>query len=143
MSRTASDFPVGTSALFGTTLVRIHQHLDAETLLVFGPRLQRRVRAGELAPPPEKSLFDQWREERVINAQLGDVFTPATEVLADYRAWLERQGRDEDFPTSDYVFTGMMARAGHKVTRGLHRAAGDRTLRTRVLYALSLMPVLQ
>lgn len=140
-----AEFPFpGSIAMLDGEPVRVHQQIDAGTVLVFGAKTERRVPVSALTPPPEKSLFRQWLDECVACPGEGgdpldyNSFTPAAVAADAYRAWLAARGHAEDFPLSDYIFTRMMREAGHSPTRGLWRAPGDTQSRTRALYRFTL-----
>lgn len=139
-----SEFPfAGAQALLGGELVTIRQHIDAETALVFGKRINgRRVLIAQLQPPPERSLFDRWRDERLIEPRLGTVFTPVADIAADYLAWLGDNGAHADtYPVSEPAFLRMMREAGYASLRGYWRSPGDTHARVRRLYPLALAGV--
>lgn len=129
-------FP-GSTALFHGELVRIHQHNADGTVTHFGERV-RTTALSELAPPPEGSLFDRWRAERIAAGAEGEAFTPASDVAEDYRTWLTRAEHGDAYPVSDRAFWRMMREAGFGATRGYWRAPGDSHARTRVLFRLAL-----
>lgn len=134
-----AEFPFpGSIAMLDGEPVRVHQLIDAGTVLVFGAKTERRVPVSALTPPPEKSLFDQWREECLAETRDAQTFTPAAEVADHYRAWLHTRGHEDAFPLSDWTFVRMMRAAGLNTTRGLWRAPGDTQVRTRALYRFTL-----
>jgi hypothetical protein len=134
-----AQFPYpGSTAMLDGAPVRIHQQIDADTVLVMGDKVTRRASLDDLTPPPAKSLLEQWIEQFVVSAAAQDVFTPATEAIDHFRAWLERTGHAEAAPLSDFLFLKMMGEAGHKRTHGLWRAPGDRQARTHVLFRFAL-----
>jgi len=136
------SFHAGAQALLGGELVTIRQMIGADVALVFGKTVTRRVPLADLAPPPEQSLFERWLAERVIPAVLGDVFTPAAEAAADYRAFLdETAGAADAYPASDFAFRRMMYRAGYRTELRAHRAPFDRQARQRSVYPFALRKV--
>lgn len=136
---TTAPFPQpGSTAMLDGIPVTVHQLIDAETALVFGERVQRRARLAELAPPPERSLLDQWLDERVAPSRDYDTFTPASDAADDFRAWLAASGHAESAPPSDRIFMRAMHDAGWHPTRGLWRAVGDTQSRHRTLFRFVL-----
>jgi hypothetical protein len=132
-------FHAGAQALLGGDLVTIRQLIGADAALVFGSRLTRRVSLADLAPPPEKSLFERWLAECVLPAPLGDVFTPVGEVADSYRDFLEHEAAAADvYPATDFAFRQMMYRAGHKTELRSWRAPFERQARQRSVYPFAL-----
>lgn len=139
MLAATAEFPqINSRAVHDGKLVTIYQRFGTVGAVVFGEGIQRRVSIDELSPAPEPSLFDRWRAERIVTGPHA-LPTPASQVAADYRAWLEDQGAARhDHPVSDFVFVRMMREAGHVPFTGYWRAPGDTLVRLRTLYPFTL-----
>lgn len=137
MLQTAAPFPYpGSLAQLDGEVVKIRERAG-DTALVFGPSITRRVPVADLAPPPEPSLFDRWRAERLVTGD-ASARTLTCEVYADYRAWIAACGFEAAYPITEYAFERAMLLAGHGLTRGFWREPGDRAVRTRRLYPVAL-----
>jgi hypothetical protein len=133
-----TEFPqAGSLAQLDGETVRIHQLLGSDALVFGEHNLTKRVPIADLAPPPEPTLFDRWRAERVREGDK-QARTPVADAFADYQAWLVGTGHDAAYPVTPYAFERTMLLAGMAVTMGYWRAPGDRTARTRRLFPIAL-----
>jgi hypothetical protein len=128
---------VGCTALLDGEQVRIHQRIDARTVLVLGDRITRRVDVADLRPAHEPTLFERWLAARTW-AGSDHLVTPASVLMDDYRDWLERHDAAAAWPVNPNRFAIHMREAGHTSFIATWREPGDTQTRARRVYALLL-----